>query len=127
MMVMNKQRFMNFDLTTLRLPFTSIISILHRVSGIFVFLLIPFLLYIFDTALSDSDGFTSIAGILANPISRMTLWLFLVALGYHFFAGVRHLIMDMGFGEDLKNARISGVLTLIITLAWALWIGVWLW
>ncbi|MDR3478433.1 MAG: succinate dehydrogenase, cytochrome b556 subunit [Gammaproteobacteria bacterium] len=124
---MNKQRFMNFDLTTIRLPFTSIISILHRLSGIFVFLLIPFLLYIFDMALSDSDGFASIGAILGNPISRISLWLFLVALGYHFFAGVRHLIMDMGFGEGLKNARTSGAVALVITLVWALWIGVWLW
>jgi succinate dehydrogenase / fumarate reductase cytochrome b subunit len=124
---MNKQRFVNFNLFTIQYPFTAIISILHRLSGIFVFVLIPFLLWILETALSDKSGFAYIQSILISSISKIAMWLFLAALGYHFVAGVRHLLMDIGFGESLHGARLSGVISLIISIIWAVLIGIWLW
>jgi succinate dehydrogenase / fumarate reductase cytochrome b subunit len=124
---MNKQRFVNFNLFTIQYPFTAIISILHRLSGIFVFVLIPFLLWILETALSDKSGFEYIQATLVNPISKIAMWLFLTALGYHFVAGVRHVLMDIGFGESLHDARLSGIISLIISIIWAVLVGIWLW
>jgi succinate dehydrogenase / fumarate reductase cytochrome b subunit len=124
---MNKQRFRNFDLLSIRFPFTAIISFLHRVSGIFVFLLIPFLLWMLDVASGSQAGFDRMHDMLANPVSKITLWLLLVALWYHLLAGVRHLIMDMGHGETLRSARISGALCMVVTAIAAVFIGIWLW
>jgi succinate dehydrogenase / fumarate reductase cytochrome b subunit len=124
---MNKQRFMNFNLLTIQYPFTAIISILHRLSGLFVFLLIPFLLWFLDVALSNEAGFTRAESALANPLSKITLWAFLVALGYHLVAGVRHLLMDLGLGESLQSARMSGMVSLVISMVWAVLVGIWLW
>lgn len=124
---MNNQRFVNLNLLTIQYPLTAIISILHRLSGIFVFLLIPYLLWLADVALSGVDGFHHIQSILMSPVSKCVIWFFLVALGYHLLAGIRHLLMDIGLGESLHHARLSGVLVLTITIIWIIRIGMWLW
>lgn len=124
---MNKQKFRNFDLLTFSYPFTAIISILHRISGVFLFLLIPFLLWILETATSSLDGFTYIYTVLTNPFAKLILWLILLAFWYHLLAGIRHLLMDIGIGESLKSARFSGVVVVLLTITAALFIGSWLW
>lgn len=124
---MIKQRFVNFDLLTIQYPFTAIISILHRLSGIIVFLFIPFLLWLLDEALTSAVGFNYIKSVLVNPIAKIVIWAFLVALGYHLLAGIRHLLMDIGLAESLRNARISGTIVLVISILWALIVGIWLW
>jgi succinate dehydrogenase / fumarate reductase cytochrome b subunit len=124
---MNNQRFTNFNLMTIRYPFTAVISILHRLSGLFVFLLIPFLLWLLEEALSSESGFSHIQSTLMYPFNKFIIWLFLAALGYHFFAGVRHLLMDMGLGENLQHARLSGAIALIVSIIWSLFVGIWLW
>jgi len=124
---MNKQQFKNFDLFTIQYPFTAIISILHRLSGIFVFLLIPFLLWLLDIASGSLIGFERAQTVLTNPTVKLTLWLTLIALCYHLIAGIRHLLMDIGIGESLRSARVSGGITLVITFIAAIFIGIWLW
>jgi succinate dehydrogenase / fumarate reductase cytochrome b subunit len=124
---MIKERYRNLDFFTIKFPFTSIISILHRLSGIFVFLLIPFLLWLLDVACTSSDGFSYIKFTLTESTSKCILWLILIALGYHLVAGLRHLLMDMGWGEGLHMARLSGGITLVISIVWAILMGIWLW
>lgn len=124
---MNKQRFVNFNLLTIQYPFTAIISILHRLSGIFVFLFIPFLLWLLDEALTSTVGFDYIKSVLVNPIGKIVIGAFLVVLGYHLLAGIRHLLMDIGLGESLRNARTSGAIVLVVSMFWAIMIGIWLW
>ena len=102
---MNKPQVRNFNLFTIQYPLTAIISILHRLSGVFVFLLIPFLLWMLDVALGSSIGFQYVQTTVTNPIIKLILWLILVALWYHLVAGIRHLLMDIGIGESLKSAR----------------------
>ena len=124
---MNKKKFRNFNLFTIRYPFTAIISILHRLSGIFVFLFIPFLLWMLDISSGSSVGFERIQSVLTNPAVKAILWLILVAIWYHIIAGIRHLLMDIGIGESLRSARISGGITVTIIIIAAILIGSWLW
>lgn len=124
---MNKQVVRNFNLLTIRYPFTAIISILHRLSGIFVFLLIPFLLWMLDMATGSSIGFDHIRTVLTYPAAKLTLWLILIALWYHLLAGIRHLLMDIGVGESLRSARLSGGITITVTAIVAILMGIWLW
>ena len=124
---MNKLRFSNFNLLTIQYPFTAIISILHRLSGVLVFLMIPLLLGLLESALSNASEFASIQTLLTNPVSKLTVWFFLAALGYHFVAGVRHLLMDIGYAESLHAAKQSGMRAFGIALAWTVLVGVWLW
>ena len=80
-----------------------------------------------DIGLGSSTGFEHVQTVLTNPIAKLILWLILAALWYHLIAGIRHLLMDIGIGESLRNARLSGVLTISISMIAAILIGVWLW
>ena len=124
---MDKPQFKNFNLFTFQYPLTAITSILHRLSGIFVFLLVPFILWLFDVSVSSVEGFEHIQLVLTKVAVKFVLWLILIALGYHFLAGIRHLLMDVGIGEDLRSGRMSAIVTIGITIMWAILIGMWLW
>lgn len=124
---MNKQSFVNFNLLTIQYPLTAIVSILHRLSGVFVFIFIPFLLWLLDASLGSAAAFEHIRSVIMNPVIKILLWLILVALWYHLLAGIRHLLMDMGIGEDLQSGRRSAKVILTITFILAILTGVWLW
>jgi succinate dehydrogenase / fumarate reductase cytochrome b subunit len=121
------KRPINLDLFTIKFPLPAIISILHRISGVFVFLLIPLLLWMLDLSLSSPMGFDYLQGILTSLWFKFIVWLFLVALLYHLVAGIRHLIMDMGIGESLQGGQRGAQITILVTIVLALLAGVWLW
>lgn len=125
--MMRKLQFKNLNLMTLKYPLTAITSLLHRISGLFVFLCIPFLLWLLDVSVSTSEGFNYMQSIFAYPLTKIILWMFLTAFGYHLVAGIRHLVMDMGYGEALRNARMSARIIIGITVVWSILIGIWLW
>jgi len=123
----NKQRPVNIYLLSYKYPVTAIISVLHRISGVFVFLIIPLLLWLLASSLASPDQFDNVIDTLNNPFAKFILWVFLSALLYHFVAGIRHLIMDLGWGESLKSARTSAWAVTIISAILTLIAGVWLW
>ena len=89
------------DLTTYRLPPAGWVSILHRISGAVMFLLLPFIVWMFDSSLSSEISYESFTATFAVGVGVVPGWLFkLVALGliwgylHHLLAGIRHLYMD---------------------------------
>ncbi len=124
---MNQYKFKNLNFFTIKFPLTAIVSILHRLSGIFIFLIIPFVLWILDVATGSPEGFSRIQSIMLNPILSFFIWLILISLWYHLFAGLRHILMDIGLGEDLTSSRISGMLVIVLTIIFAILTGIWLW
>lgn len=124
---MKKQRPYNLNLMTIRFPVPAIISILHRVSGVIVFFLIPLLLWMLKQSLASADNYIDLVDILANPLFKLIFWGFLAALLFHLVAGIRHLIMDLGFGESLKAGRVSAWAVAIISVLLIIVTGVWLW
>ncbi len=113
-----------------RLPPAGIVSILHRVSGVLMFLLLPFVIWLFDVSLSSEisyERFTStfVAGLGWLPgwfmklVALALIWAYL----FHFIAGVRHLWMDVTHSVSLEQGRISAWVTLassgVLTLALA--------
>ena len=125
---MSKQRPVNLDLTTISLPLPAIISILHRISGIILFALIPFLLYTLQTSLESADGFARVTAWFASPLVKLITFGSLAAILYHLLAGLRHIIMDMGYAETLSAARTTGTVTLVLAVTFTLILtGIWLW
>ncbi len=112
------------DIVSYRLPPAGIVSILHRVSGAIMFLLMPFIIWMFDTSVSTEisyDEFTSVftAGCAGGLIPG---WFFkLIALGLiwayllHFIAGVRHLIMDVTHRVSKEQGHSTAVVTLALS------------
>ena len=124
---MKTKRPKNLNLFTIHFPIPSIVSILHRISGVILFLLIPLMLWVLNSSLSSEEGFNNLAQFLATPWVKFVLWGVLSALIFHFVAGIRHLLMDINIGIELKSGRFSSILTIIVALILILLTGVWLW
>ena len=124
---MNPKRPINLELSTLHFPVMAITSIMHRLSGVAIFLLLPLMLYLLQESLSSADSFQHLQVWLQNPMMKLMLWFFVSALFYHFMAGIRHMLGDLGWGEEVKTARASAKILLILTVVSTSLLGVWLW
>jgi succinate dehydrogenase / fumarate reductase cytochrome b subunit len=112
------------DLLRIRKPLPAIVSILHRASGILLFLLLPAALYLFELSLSGEAGFRKLRQSL--PL-RAVVTLLLIVYVYHLLAGLRFLVFDLHRPGLYRHARSSAVLVLGAAAAVALVIGVALW
>ena len=115
------------DLASLKFPITAIASILHRLSGIGMFLLLPFILYILCMSLHSRASFDDLQTMLTSRVTKFGLWLFLSSLAYHLIAGVRHMILDLGIGENIKSAKHSALIVIITAIVAIIFLGVWIW
>jgi succinate dehydrogenase / fumarate reductase cytochrome b subunit len=125
--IVNKKRPMNLDLSSLKFPPMAIVSILHRLSGMGLFILLPVVLFILGKSLHSEESFALMKTMLAEPCYKIVLWIFAAAMIYHILAGIRHMIMDVGFGEHLPAARSSAILTIVLAVIATLFLGVWIW
>ncbi|WP_196138033.1 succinate dehydrogenase, cytochrome b556 subunit [Aliikangiella sp. G2MR2-5] len=123
---MNKNRPVNLNLGAFKWPITAISSGLHRITGILLFLSIPFWLWALQESFT-ADGFVYVKGLLSGIIAKAIAWLLLSMLAYHIVAGVRHLLMDAGIGETLEGGRRGSYTVLVLGVLSAALIGVWLW
>lgn len=124
---MNDKRPVNLDIKTIHLPITSYVSILHRVSGVALFVIVGLFLWMLDTSLSSAEGFKALQDILSGAFATLVLWGMMAALIYHTVAGIRHLIMDMGIGETLEGGVLGARLVVVISAVLIALAGVWLW
>jgi succinate dehydrogenase / fumarate reductase cytochrome b subunit len=98
----------------LRSP-VAIASILHRVSGIIIFLLIPVLLWLLQGSLSSPDSFAHVRqDVFGNIIVRLIVWVFVAGLVYHFVMGIKHLLADLGCNEELQSGRRAAWIAFVI-------------
>jgi succinate dehydrogenase / fumarate reductase cytochrome b subunit len=118
------------DAVKYRLPLAGVVSILHRVSGMLMFVLLPLIVWFFDTSLSSEISFERFAGAFVSGIGWVPGWLVkLVALAliwsylHHFIAGVRHLWMDMTHSVTKEQGRSSAVVTLAASVVLTLALG----
>ena len=110
----------------LRSP-VAIASILHRLSGVIVFLLIPVLLWILDKSLASTEGFEYVKTVIfGNILVRFIVWVFVAGLIYHFIAGVKHLLADLGFAEELQSGRTAATVALILSVIGIIAAFVWI-
>ncbi|MGZ3183796.1 MAG: succinate dehydrogenase, cytochrome b556 subunit [Telluria sp.] len=112
------------DLMRYRLPLPGKVSIMHRISGVLLFLLLPFILWLLDLSLKSETTFAYFQGVLSQPFAKLVV--LALCWGYiaHFCAGVRHLFMDTHMAAEKHTARqTAGVvlaITAILTIAVAL-------
>ena len=124
----NQQRPVNLDLGSIKFPPMAIASILHRISGVVLFLLLPVMLYFLKLSLASEASFTHLKVLLeTSPFYKLLVWAFISAWLYHLLAGIRHLLMDMGIGETVSFARRSAFLVVGISVLGILMMGACLW
>ena len=125
--------FRNIHVTQLagyRLPPAGIVSILHRISGLLLFLLLPFIIWMFDNSVSTEISFDTFTNAFVAGIGWLPGWFIkLVALGliwgylHHFIAGVRHLWMDATHSVSLEQGHSSALITLVSSIGLTLLLG----
>jgi|TARA_B100000315_G_scaffold258599_1_gene311350 succinate dehydrogenase / fumarate reductase cytochrome b subunit len=120
-------RPVNLDITTIRWPLAAIGSIIHRISGVFIFLNVALLLYLLDLSLQSQAGFDQAQAMLDNFVVKLVAWAVLAALLYHLIAGIKHLLMDLGIGETKQGARISTLIVMSLSGIAMVIAGIWPW
>lgn len=117
----------HLKLWQIKFPVTAVISILHRASGVCLFLLIPYLLWLLSCSLASAQSFGLIQTGSSSCVLKVGLQLVLSAVIFHTLAGIRHLCMDIGIGESLCGGRLSAYLVFILSILGMISLGVWLW
>ena len=118
------------QIVTYRLPAAGVVSILHRVSGALMFLLLPFVIWLFDNSLSSEisyERFTSAfgagVGFLPGGFIKLVALALIWAFLHHLIAGLRHLWMDATHAVTKEFSRSSAVVTLAASVLLTLALG----
>lgn len=113
-----------------RLPLAGLVSILHRASGLVMFLLLPFIIWMFDTSLTSEITYGQFTSVFGAGAGFLPGWFFkLVALAliwaylHHLIAGLRHLWMDATHAVTLQFGRSSAIFTLVVSVVLTLALG----
>ena len=122
-----KTRPVNLNLFKMKFPVMAIVSGMHRISGVFLFLLLPLALYLLDHALHSEASFSDLQVFIALPWVKILLWVMISAISFHFIAGIRHMIMDGGFFESVKAGRRTAYFIILLEIVVMILVGVWLW
>lgn len=124
---MNKPRPKHLALHLIKLPLPGIVSILHRISGLLLFVALPLLLLALQYSLRSVETYAQLQAVLAHPLLKLLLIGLLWAFLHHFCAGLRYLAIDLGYGVQLAQARNSSKLVLAVSIALTVLIGARLW
>ena len=111
------------DLPTYRLPAAGWVSIMHRISGLLMFLLMPLIIWLFDNSISSEISFARFSAAFGVGLGFVPGWLMkLVVLAliwaylHHFIAGMRHLYMDTRHAVSKEFGKSSAIVTLVLSL-----------
>ena len=100
----------------IRLPLAGFVSILHRVSGAGLFLLLPFLICLLQLSLGTAENFQTFKAIVGNPLAELVLFGLCWAYLHHFCAGIRFLLLDLHVGIEKEASRASAKGVLVVSL-----------
>lgn len=122
-----KQRPVNLQLNTISFPPSAIVSILHRVTGVAMFFALIFVIWAWAVSVNSLDGFNMVQDVMAGPLGKFVAIGTISALTYHILGGVRHVIMDMGYWEEIKSGNSSATATIVLWILLTVAVGVVLW
>lgn len=124
----SKKQFRNIqilDISKYRLPIPGIVSILHRISGVFLFLAIPAVLFILEKTLRSPLSFASVTSHLRDPIFKILLVIVFWSFIHHILAGVRFLALDLHWGVTKYVSRLTSSIVfgtaVILTIMFSVW------
>ena len=112
-MPMADKRPVYLNLIKIRLPLPGLISFAHRITGVLLFLFIPFAVYLFDLSIHSQQSFEQARQLLHQPLMQIVLILILWSIAHHFFAGIRFLLIDAEIGVEKSQSRIGAWLVLV--------------
>jgi len=122
-----KKRPKYLNLFEIKLPLPGWVSILHRVSGAGLFLMLPLLIYLFGLSLGSAESFDTFKGIVGHWFVKLILIGLMWAYLHHFCMGIRVLLIDLQVGVEKAQARASAVAVLVVSLILTAILGAKLW
>ena len=120
-----RPKFLN--LFQIALPLAGIISILHRISGLLLIIIIPFFIYALGQSLHSAQGFSHTIQLLQSTSTKLILIPIIWSFSHHICAGLRFLLIDLHFGLDIKRIKQSAYVVLVcsllltLSLIWVIW------
>ena len=123
---MSRPIFLN--LWQIRLPWPALASITHRIAGAFMALFIPLVIALLFYSLESENSFNHLISTLKKGLLvRVFVTLYVSALIYHTYAGIRHLLMDIGFFETKEQACLSAIIVFVLSILMTLFFVGWFW
>ncbi|MDO5058500.1 MAG: succinate dehydrogenase, cytochrome b556 subunit [Neisseria sp.] len=122
-----KKRPVFLEINNIRLPIPGIVSILHRISGVILFIMLPVLLCLLGGSLSSGEAFESYKSFGGNWFVKLILIGVLWAFLHHLLAGIRFLLLDAHKGLELETARKTAKVVFVSALVLTVVLGVALW
>ena len=110
---MSDNRPVYLNLLKIRLPVPGIVSFAHRITGVLLFLSLPFAVYLLDLSIESQDSFARVQQILDQPMMVMVQILLLWSIAHHFYAGIRFLLIDAEIGVEKSQARTGAWLVMV--------------
>ena len=120
-------RPVNLDIGSMKLPITAYVSIMHRASGVVLFALSVLMIWALDQSLASEQSFIALGATLSSPIAKFLIWGTATALTYHSLAGIKHIIMDFGYGESMEGGVLGARIVITSAIIFAVIWGVIVW
>jgi succinate dehydrogenase / fumarate reductase cytochrome b subunit len=124
---MLQKRPKHLALHLIRLPLPGFVSILHRISGLALFVALPILLLMLQYSLNSIETFTQLQDFLNQPLAKFAMLGLVWAFMHHFCAGLRYLAIDLHLVGNLKQARDSSKVVLLASVLLTVLTGAELW
>ncbi|MDP1653834.1 MAG: succinate dehydrogenase, cytochrome b556 subunit [Rhodocyclaceae bacterium] len=124
---LGKKRPKFLNLFQIKLPIAGYASILHRISGFGLFLMLPLLIWLLEMSLRSPDTYQVLQSVVAHPLVKLLLIGLLWAFLHHFCMGIRILLIDIHIGVDKTQASNSAKMVLAVSLPMTLILGAKLW
>lgn len=111
-----KSKHVYLNIFQIDFPITALASILHRLTGLFLFLSLPFVLYFFYLTVESSSSFIIANTFRSDIYCKLFFYFFTISFIYHSFNGLKHIIMDLGYFDTKTSSRNFTIIVLLITL-----------
>ncbi|MGC1509188.1 succinate dehydrogenase, cytochrome b556 subunit [Ketobacter sp. MCCC 1A13808] len=124
---MKSQRPVNLDIMTFKFTPQMVASITHRISGVIIFAGMAFVIWGLGLSLQSEESFSQLKQCLDSVIAKFIIWAILAGFIYHFVAGVRHLLMDAGYFEELESSQALSYAVMVVSAVLIIVAGIWVW
>ena len=104
------------DINPFHLFLPALVSILHRISGILIFFLIPLMLWLLQQSLQSEQQFAALQAFFNQVWIKIIFGLCILAFCFHLFAGIRHLLMDIHIADSKRGGRVGAGMVLALFL-----------
>ena len=110
-----------------KMSITAKVSVLHRLTGFLLFLSIPIALFILQKSLTEASFYSAFYGIMSCPLVKLIYIVLIWAFVYHMTAGVRFLFLDINKGVEIKKAKMTARIVLVVSTLITIALGVLIW